>query len=95
MLAYASDKDIQVAIHAIGDRAIEEVINVFKEYMNKNNPNVHRIEHALILSKEDIKNIAKNNIHIATQPAFLNDPLEPVEFLKSILGEKDLKDLCL
>ena len=91
MLEYANKNDIQVAIHAIGDMGIEEVVNVFQQYTNGENKNNHRIEHALILSKEEIKRIAENKIHIATQPAFLEDPLEPVSLLKDILGEKRFK----
>ncbi len=88
MLEYANKNDIQVAIHAIGDKGIEEVVNVFQQYTNGENKNNHRIEHALILSKEEIKRIADNKIHIATQPAFLGDPLEPISLLKNILGEE-------
>jgi len=91
MLSFAQKKDIQIAIHAIGDRAVKEVISSFKNFTKGTNQNNHRIEHALILSKEDIDIIAKEKIHIATQPAFLNDPLEPIEFLKEILGEKRFK----
>ena len=91
MLEYANKNDIQVAIHAIGDMGIEEVVNVFQKYTNGENKNNHRIEHALILSKEEIKRIAENKIHIATQPAFLGDPLEPVSLLENILGKERFK----
>jgi len=91
MLEYANKNDIQVAIHAIGDKAIEEVVNVFQQYTNGENKNNHRIEHALILSKEEITKISKNKIHIATQPSFLGDPLEPITLLKDILGKERFK----
>jgi len=91
MLNHANKNDLQVAIHAIGDKAIEEVVDVFTQNIDKENKNHHRIEHALILSKEEIKRIAEYNIHIATQPSFLGDPLEPVDLLKNILGEERFK----
>jgi hypothetical protein len=91
MLEYANKNDIQVAIHAIGDRGIEEVVNVFTQNIDKENKNNHRIEHALILSKEEIKKIAEYNIHIATQPSFLGDPLEPISLLENILGKERFK----
>ena len=91
MLNYANKNDLQVAIHAIGDKAIEEVVDVFTQNIDKENKNAHRIEHALILSKEEIKRIADYNIHIATQPSFLGDPLEPVHLLENVLGKERFK----
>jgi len=91
MLKFANKKKIQLAIHAIGDLAIEKVIDAYQKEIKKDNPLNHRIEHALILNKKELDLIAKLNIHVATQPSFLHSRTEPFSALENILGKERLK----
>ena len=83
-------QNLQVAIHAIGDLAIEQAVNAF-EYALRIKPRPdhrHIIIHACLLNDNLIKRIAHLNIHLAVQTAFLNWPEEPLDYLHSILGDR-------
>ncbi|MBI3208483.1 MAG: amidohydrolase [Candidatus Solibacter usitatus] len=69
MLA-ADGAGLQLAIHAIGDRANHEVLTIFEEAMRKNGPRDRRfrIEHAQHLRAEDILRFAKNGVVASMQP---------------------------
>ncbi len=91
MLKFANKNKIQLAIHAIGDLGIEEVVNAYEKELTIDNPYNHRIEHALILNKRELEKIAKLKIHVATQPSFLHSSLEPFDLLEKILGKERIK----
>ena len=63
----------QLSIHAIGDQAIDMVLNelekVLKETPRKNHR--HRIEHASVLNKELIQRIKRLKLVAAVQPHFV------------------------
>lgn len=65
----ADENNLQTAVHAIGDRAIEQVVRVFEKVL-KNNYNRHRIEHCELLNDDLIKRIANLGLIISVQPAF-------------------------
>jgi predicted amidohydrolase YtcJ len=44
--------------------------------------------HACLISAEDLEKAAKLDIGITLQPGFLISPLEPVEYLEEILGDR-------
>jgi len=70
LIEYANNNEYQLAIHAIGDNAIETVLDA----MNKNpisNPSRHRIEHFELARDEQIKKAIKKNIILSMQPNFL------------------------
>ena len=71
-----SDKNIlQCSIHAIGDRAVSELIDIV-EILDKENPSWDRrfrIEHAQTIRPEDIKRCADLGIIISAQPYHLFD----------------------
>ncbi len=62
----------KIATHAIGDRAIDEVLKVYA-LIQKNNKKklTHRIEHLGIPSKRHLKLMHKLGVHCVTQPIFL------------------------
>jgi predicted amidohydrolase YtcJ len=64
----ASDAGFRVAVHAIGDRALDIVLDAFEA---TGTPESHRLEHAMILSDEQIERIRKLNVAITMQPQFL------------------------
>ena len=69
----AVENNTQVITHAIGDKAIESVINAYEKVMkNGENPLRHGIVHNQITSMDQLERIAKLKIPIMYQPIFLN-----------------------
>jgi predicted amidohydrolase YtcJ len=63
---------LQVAIHAIGDRAVERVLSVYETVLDRypREDHRHRIEHAELLTAEQIKRLGDRGVVLAVQPAF-------------------------
>lgn len=68
MTKTASDAGYQVAIHAIGDYAADLVMDAFEETREASR---HRIEHAMLLSDEQIARLVKLDCFVTFQPEFL------------------------
>ena len=66
------ENNFQIATHAIGDRAINEVINAYESYAGKDN-SLLRIEHAEIITDDIIDRISKNNLFLVMQPNFVRN----------------------
>ncbi len=66
-------KGFQAAVHAIGDRAVEQVVNAYEKVIRPEGENRlrHRIEHAGILNDELMDRMAGLGIVVGTQPRFL------------------------
>lgn len=61
-----------VAIHAIGDRANDEVLDLYEELVGMGaDPGRLRVEHASLLSGEAIDRMARLGVTASVQPAFL------------------------
>lgn len=76
----ATENNIQVVTHAIGDGAVESVINAYEKTMNNGkNPLRHGIVHCQITSKEQLDRISKLNIPVMYQPIFLDYDSQIVE----------------
>jgi hypothetical protein len=64
---------LQLAIHAIGDRAVDVVLKSYekalKEHPRKNHR--HRIEHCSVLNPRLIKRMKRSNIIASVQPHFV------------------------
>lgn len=72
---HADKNKIQLAVHAIGDRAVSEVLNVFEEIVDTN-PSWDRrlrIEHVQHIKSEDITRMKKLNVIASMQPSQLYD----------------------
>lgn len=69
MVKTASDAGYQVAIHAIGGLAADLVMNAFEATGDAQR---HRIEHAMILSDQQIERLAKLGCRVSMQPEFLS-----------------------
>lgn len=60
------------AVHAIGDLACESVVDMFGDLIGAGaDPQKLRIEHASVLTSQDIERLAEYGILAAVQPAFL------------------------
>ncbi len=86
---------MQVAIHAIGDRGIEEALNAIeaalKQKPRKNHR--HRIEHCEVLTENQILRIKRLGILLSMQPNFIGEWGQPGGMYEQRLGSKRLK-LC-
>ncbi|RGY66004.1 amidohydrolase [Fusobacterium ulcerans] len=76
----AVKNDIQIAFHAIGDRAIEQALNAIELAQKKKNRRSfrNRIEHFELATDAQIKKAKKLNIILSMQPIF-----------ETIFGQKD------
>lgn len=68
MMRIADDADWTVAVHSIGDRATDAVMDAMERC---GRPSRHRIEHAMILSDQQIDRLAGLGMHVTMQPEFL------------------------
>lgn len=71
MVRVASENGMQVAMHAIGDRAVEQAIIALEQQEARTKQLRHRIIHAQTLAPDLIKRLRKIKPYIETQPSFL------------------------
>jgi len=72
LIGPAHNAGLQVSLHAIGDRAVEELLTAFEKVLD-DHPREdarHRIEHAELLHDDQIERIARRGLTLAVQPAF-------------------------
>ena len=74
IVAFHDQHDMQVAIHCIGDRAMDMVIEAIEKspYRKTNSKNRHGIVHAQITNQKILENMAKNDILAYIQPVFVD-----------------------
>jgi hypothetical protein len=68
MIHEAAAAGWQVAVHSIGDRATDLVMDAFETATETRR---HRLEHAIVLSNEQIERLARIGCHVTFQPEFL------------------------
>lgn len=68
MVRTAHDAGYSIAIHSIGDRSTDLVMDAYEALGDARH---HRIEHAMILSDAQIERMARLGIHCSMQPEFL------------------------
>lgn len=74
MAKIAYENKLQLGIHAIGDRAIENCLDAYEEALVQNAEDFRfRIEHCGIGSVDAFRRMEKMNIIVASQPQFLYD----------------------
>ncbi len=86
----ANRAGLQVEMHAIGDAAVSRAVSAIEaalaDYPRADHR--HTIIHACLIRPDDLKKIAALGIGITLQPGFLISPLEPVDYLTKILGDR-------
>lgn len=67
------EKGFQLAVHAIGDKAIESVLDAFEKALRKKprKDHRHRIEHASVMSGKLISRMRKLGVIASVQPHFV------------------------
>jgi len=61
---------LSVAMHAIGDRAVEQYLRIAEKISNREKLEGWRIEHAELVDKNLLRLVAKMGITLSVQPAF-------------------------
>ncbi|MFX1520366.1 MAG: amidohydrolase [Promethearchaeota archaeon] len=86
---------MQVAIHAIGDKAIEEALDAI-ELALKDEPRKdhrHRIEHCEVIKEDQVQRMKRLGVIAAVQPNFVGEWEHPGGMYEQRLGVERLK-LC-
>lgn len=84
----AEDLGIQLIVHAIGNRAIEQVINMYEEVIKDNNPLRHRIEHCELINMDDLERMKRLRIVASMQPNFILEWSGPGDMYENALGAR-------
>lgn len=69
MVVQAHEEGHKVSVHSIGNRCTDVVLDAYEA---TGDPSVHRLEHAMICSDEQIERIARAGCHVTMQPEFLS-----------------------
>ncbi|HOO63360.1 MAG TPA: amidohydrolase [Synergistaceae bacterium] len=66
---------LQISIHAIGDRAVEEVLRCFEEILAKDplQNHRHRLEHCEMCEISTMKRMQRLGLLVTAQPCFIHD----------------------
>ncbi len=86
----ANRAGLQIEMHAIGDAAFDQAVMALEAAL-KDCPRPdhrHGIIHACLPTGEGLQKCAALGIQIPLQPAFLAWDLEPLDYLRAILGER-------
>ncbi len=70
ILKECNENNLELLVHAIGEKAINQFINIFEKTIKENYLR-HRIEHFEFPYYEDIKRVKKLNIYLSMQPNFV------------------------
>ncbi len=65
-----NDSNLQLAVHGIGDRAIDMILDIYERLGDIRNRR-HRIEHASLLRDDQIDRMAKIGVVASVQPHFI------------------------
>ncbi len=88
MTAHAAG--LQVALHAIGDRAVSQALDAYSvaAYEHPRDDCRHRVEHAELVSDHDLERAAELGVIFSVQPAFEWFWGGPGELYETRLGER-------
>jgi predicted amidohydrolase YtcJ len=86
----ADNNDLQVTVHAIGDRANNTILNTFERVIeeNGNRDRRFRIEHAQHLANNDIYRFSKLNVIASMQPYHA---IDDGRWAEELIGEERIK----
>lgn len=87
----ANRNQLQIEMHAIGDRAFNQAVNALVAALIESPREDHRhgIIHACLPTKEGLEKCAKYGIQLAMQTAFVDWKQEPGWYLNTVLGERE------
>jgi predicted amidohydrolase YtcJ len=71
MIREACESGMQAAVHAIGDRAVENTLKAFKAVTEESRRLRHRVDHASVLRSDLIEEMKKLGVAAVVQPHFV------------------------
>lgn len=100
LVSLAHENGMPVAVHAIGDACLDEVLDAIEEALEKEPREDHRhgIVHCQISRKDQLERIARLKLHVYAQSIFLDydnhivERLVPPELARTSYSWKSLKD---
>jgi len=75
----AASINLPCAIHAIGDKAVANVIDCFEKAPGLKNKGWHRIEHLQMIRRKDVKRLRRLNVVASMQPSHCPSDIKLVE----------------
>ena len=86
----ANQAGLQVQLHCIGDAAVVQAVKAIEAALEEYPRLDHRhtLIHACMIPEQTMEKIASLGIGITLQPGFLVSPLEPKEYIESIIGDR-------
>jgi hypothetical protein len=78
--------NMQAVVHAIGDRAVEQVVQCFSSVVKEGNPLRHRIEHLELCSRNMRERIRRMHLFVCVQPNFVGRWGGDTGLYRSVLG---------
>ncbi len=91
IISDAESKGFQCMIHAIGDRAIDTVLDAYSDTAERTDELRHRVEHAEMLLDENIKRVRELGIVLSIQPNFAYRWSQPGGMNEKRLGKERLE----
>ena len=68
----ADENNMQIATHAIGDKALDQLLNAYSLLNNKSNTKRHGVVHCQISRKDQLQRLIDMHMHIYAQSLFLD-----------------------
>jgi len=89
-LRLAAEAGLQAAVHAIGDRAVEQAVRCHEQLAGAGpgNPLRHRVEHAELLGDTLVDRMARLGLVLGVQPAFETEWGGPDRMYSRRLGDR-------
>lgn len=81
MIGYANEQGMQVAVHAIGDACLDQVLSAYEKALERHPRKEHRhgIVHCQITRPDQLKKIEEMQLHVYAQSIFLDYDIHIVE----------------
>ena len=80
----ADKYNMQIAAHAIGDRALDQLLNAYSTIIDSNNTHRHGVVHCQVSRKDQLQRMIEMKLHIYAQSVFLDTD---IRFVKKRLSD--------
>jgi len=84
----AEKRGIQLLIHAIGDRAVEQAVSAFSSSLKRPSRLRHRIEHLELPQRSELAQMRKLGLIASMQPNFVGEWGHPGGMMEARLGKR-------
>ncbi len=88
LMARADAAGLQLMIHAIGDAALELVLDCVPAHLARQNPLRHRLEHVEVTPADLVRRLAASGLHACVQPNFAGRWSQPGGMNEQRLGAR-------